>query len=117
MTHEGIVLKGMESGTKLGFPTANILLNDSEVSGVYAGAVLWNGKTYSAAIYANQRRNILEAHLLNFSENLYGQKISITLLKKIRDDVAFNDEPTLIEKISEDVQHAREYFANNTLEI
>lgn len=117
MIYKGIVSKGVRSGTRLGFPTVNIFLNDSNVSGIYVGTVLWEGEMYPSAIYANQKRNILEAHMIDFSGNLYAQEISITLLKKIRDDVAFTDETTLIKQIAEDVQQVKEYFAGDTLEV
>lgn len=111
-TYTGTVTEGNHIGTRLGFPTANIPLNDKNVSGIYAGEALLRGKTYDAALYANQKRNILETHLLDFSENIYGEKITVTILNKIRDDASFSDVEALKAKIVEDIKAVRAYSAS-----
>lgn len=110
MHFTGVVVKGNGAGTELGFPTANIPLNDS-ASGIYAGTVEVEGKPFPAAIYADQRRNLLESHLLDFSEDLYGKQISVALEKKLRNDRSFDDIEHLIRQIREDVESARSFFS------
>ncbi len=111
MEFSGTVGKGNGAGTKLGFPTANIPLDDPGCSGIYAGVVEFEGKSHPAAIYADQRRNLLEAHLLDFSNDLYGKRITVTLHEKLREDTTFSDIESLIRQISEDVLSARSFFA------
>lgn len=113
MMYTGIVQKGIQHGTKLGFPTVNIPLNDDAVSGIYAGTVEHEGKTYRAAIYANQERDILEAHVLEACPDVLGEKITITLLKKLRDDRRFETDELLQTEIARDVEHAKEFFAQS----
>ena len=111
MKYTGIAQKGEGRGRELGFPTANIPLDDETVSGIYAARVSVGGKEYCAAVYANQARKLLEAHLLDFWGELYGQEITITLEKKIRDDARFENEDALKVAIAEDVRNVRSFFS------
>ncbi|HEV3244826.1 MAG TPA: riboflavin kinase [Candidatus Paceibacterota bacterium] len=110
MRYKGIVQKGQERGKQLGFPTVNIPLIGEQASGIFAAKVFIDDKEYFAAAYANISRRILEAHILNFSGDLYGKEIEIELLEKIRDDEKFNDEAGLKAAIAADVAKVREYF-------
>ncbi len=111
MSHfSGIVQKSLGEGTRLGFPTANIACNNPELSGIYAGMVTIGVQKYPAAVYADQRRKLLEAHILDFDQDLYGKNIQITLEKKIRDDRRFESEDDLKRAIAEDVVSVRAYF-------
>src|SRR3989344_4477263 len=82
---DGIVLEGNKKGSELGFPTANIPCDNSIPAGIYAGEVIWKGIAYPAAIYKDEAKNFVEAHLLDFSGNLYGETITIMAEQKIRD--------------------------------
>lgn len=111
MMYRGIVQKGARRGESLGFPTANISLTDESVSGIYAARVSIGGRAYEAAVYADTHRQLLEAHLLDFSGgDLYGQEIEIEILEKIRDDKRFDSEEELHKAIAEDVQKVRDFF-------
>lgn len=103
----GIVLKGKKKGKELGFPTVNIPANDSIPAGIYAGEVTWNGVSYPAAIYKSETKNTIEAHLLDFSDNLYGETITIIAEQKIRDSKFFPDKEELIAAISKDIEDIR----------
>lgn len=83
-----------------------------EDSGIFAAKVFVDGKEYSAAAYADPSRKILEAHLLDFSGDLYGKEIEIELFEKIRDAEPFSDETSLQAAIAADVAKIREYFTN-----
>ena len=108
--YRGVVIRGESAGTKLGFPTANIALEDVNISGTYVGTVVVDDILYEAGIYANQRRNILETHILDFSGDLYGKTITVTLHEKIRDDKVFTNEKDLSKTIASDIKKVREYF-------
>lgn len=109
--YDGTVQSGGKAAGKLGFPTANIALADTEVSGIYAARVRIVGdREYASVVYANQKRKLLEAHLFDFSGVLYGKRIEIVLLAKIRDDAVFPDEASARRTIAQDVEAARQYF-------
>jgi riboflavin kinase / FMN adenylyltransferase len=109
-SYTAIVQKGIQRGRALGFPTVNIPLEDPEISGIYAGRVIEEGTVYTAAIFANQERKILEAYILDFSGDLYGKKITIELYKKIREAGKFTDDATLKKQIASDVEATRSFF-------
>lgn len=110
MEYRGIAQKGEGRGKALGFPTANIPLADKTLSGIYAARVTIRKKQYFAAVYANRERKLLEAHLLDFHGELYGEEIRVTLEKTIRDDARFESDDALKAAIARDVQSVREYF-------
>lgn len=109
MKYKGIVQKGGEYGRRLGFPSANIPLADADVSGIFAARVRVGGAEYGAAVYADQRNKVFEAHLLDFEGDLYEKEIVIELLEKIREDMRFEGEDEAKAMIASDVQKAREY--------
>ena len=111
-TYTGLVLNGKKRGTALGFPTLNIPLNDSFTSGIYIGKVEARGETHEAAIFADQKRGLLEAYLLDFEGNLYGETITVTLLDRLRDSREFDDDEKLKAEIMKDVETVRWYFKN-----
>ena len=111
-SYTGIVQKGIKRGHALGFPTANISLGDSRVSGIYAARVALEGKEYPAAAFADQERKILEAYILDFSGDLYDKEITVELLKKIRDKKKFENDDDLRFTIAGDVEKIRAFFKN-----
>lgn len=110
MEFTGLVTGGSRKAAQLGYPTANILLADTEVSGIYAARVVSEGQEYSAVAYADQTRHILEAHLFRFSGDLYGKEITVTLEMKLRDSERFDTEDALKEAVENDIAAARAYF-------
>lgn len=109
MIFKGIVQKGSAYGRKLGFPTANIMF-DGSVGGIYAATVRVKGEEHAAAVYADQKNKVLEAHLLQFNDDLYDLPIEIELLEKIRDDKSFASEDEAKATITADVKKAGDYF-------
>lgn len=111
MKYSGIVIEGSKRGRALGFPTANIELSGGSVSGIYIAKATAQGTEYHAAVFADPSRKLLEAYLLDFSGDLYGETISVELMKKIREIETFPNEDTLKKAIWSDVEHVRAYFA------
>jgi len=111
-TIKNTVVKGMQRGKLLGFPTANLNQPAEKAcpkAGVYSGIVIIDNKKYSSVInvgkrptYADLAENLIEAHILNFNGDLYGKEIEIGFLKRIRDEVRFNSESELKGQIKED---------------
>jgi len=112
MQYSGIVQKGSQRATALGFPTVNIPLEDETVSGIYAAKVRVGEETYEAVAYANRKAKKLEAHLFDFSADLYGWNIHIDLVHKLRDDKKFSDDAHARVAIAKDAEKARAYFIN-----
>lgn len=110
MDYTGTVTGGSREAALLGFPTANILLSDSDVSGTYTATVWLGDTTYPAVAYADQSRKILEAHLFDFSGDLYGKDIRVVLHTKLRDAERFDVHEELVRAITHDVRAARAYF-------
>jgi len=108
----GIVEKGKGYAGRLGFPTANIPLANSALSGIYAARVtIKEGDApYMAAVFADPKRSLLEAYILDFFDDLVGREISIELYDKIRDTEVFTDETALKNAIAKDVEKTRSYF-------
>lgn len=101
---DGVVLEGSKKGNKLGFPTANLFCADSVPGGIYAGEVIWKERAYPAAIYKSNAKDIIEAYLLDFSDNLYGEAITIIGHHKVRESHAFANKEELIAAISKDIE-------------
>jgi len=110
-TYSGIVEKGSGYAGRLGFPTVNIPLPD-DMSGIFAARVtIKEGDTpYMAAVFADPKRKILEAHILDFNDNLIGENIMIELFEELRETEMFDDEERLRATIVRDVAATRTYF-------
>lgn len=108
----GVVLRGSQRATVLGYPTINIPLESAAESGVYAAIVHVVGATHSAAVFVDPSRKLIEAHLLDFSGSLYGQSVSVELTQKIRETQYFDNDDALRDAIRQDVAKVRESFKN-----
>ena len=110
--YRGIVERGEGRGRALGYPTVNIELRDDSVSGIYAARVKIRSDEapYMAAAYTDQKRKLLEAHILDFNDDLYRCEIKIELLHKIRDSKHFHNDTALRTAIRDDIARTRAYF-------
>ena len=106
---KGKVLHGKGEGASLGFPTANVKHEESYEGGVYAGRVSIEGdaKIYFSALYLHPHKKLLEAHLLEYSGNLYDAIIEVELLVKLRDSEIFSSKDQLVVQIQRDVEKVR----------
>lgn len=100
----GKVVSGQKEGRKLGFPTANLNFSDKVESGVYRGIVEFEGQKYKAGVIYFAKEHLLEAHLLDFSGDLYEKEIEVEIIEKIRDIVKFKNSEELIEQIKKDLE-------------
>ena len=118
----GRVFHGDKRGRTIGFPTANILLKRSvsPLQGVFAIRASTFDKQWEGVANIGKRPTIkgsrmqLEAHLFNCDENLYGQRLNIQPLLKIRDEQKFSSLEELQHQISLDVEQAQHYFKHRT---
>lgn len=109
MKISGIVIEGQKKSKQIGFPTANIRVTQGIFSGIYEGIAEIDERKYKSAIYVGDRRpSILEAHLIGFSGDIYGKKISICVGEKIREDINEPDQDKLRIMIEADVKKVKE---------
>ena len=104
------VVHGRKIGRALGFPTANMSLEgykDVE-RGVYRSSVDIDGVTYRAMSNVGIRPSVggkellLETHVIGFSGDLYGRKLRVTLVEKLRDEKRFSSISDLKEQLQRD---------------
>jgi riboflavin kinase/FMN adenylyltransferase len=118
----GIVQHGDHRGRTLGVPTANLALDDVELAeGVWAGwFVRADGQFYASAVsvgvratfYAGDGARLLEAHLLDFDDDLYGESVTVVLVEYLRAQRAFNSRDALIEQMDADIFATRAWSAS-----
>ena len=115
----GVVSHGDERGRELGFPTANVSVPGDillPADGIYAG---WyqgpDGVVHAAAVSLGRRptfyeaahASLLEAHLLDFDGDLYGEHAKVRFVARLRGEVKFDSVDALVEQIQRDCDEAR----------
>ena len=119
---QGRVLHGQKLGRQLDAPTANIQLKrrHAPLRGVYmVTARLADGRVLPGVANIGTRPTVeqqdeiahLEVHLLDFNENIYGQRLAVEFHHKLRDEEKFADVAQLRAAIAEDIRRARAYWA------
>ena len=111
----GIVEKGDGRGRALGYPTANIPLPRANgPSGVWAARVtVKDGEaSYMAAVFIDDAREVLESHILDFDDELYGVEIIVLLEKKLRESAQYAHDAELKAAIANDIKQVRAHFKN-----
>jgi riboflavin kinase/FMN adenylyltransferase len=109
---EGVVVTGDARGGTLGYPTANLDVRPDLLvpgNGIYAGAAHGHRAAVSIGTnphYGGHERRV-EAYLLDFAGDLYGQRLVVELWQRLRDEQAFASEAALLGQIARDVEAAR----------
>jgi riboflavin kinase/FMN adenylyltransferase len=114
----GVVVHGDQRGRLLGFPTANVEVPNAvclPADGVYAGWYLHDGHRHPCAInlgrrptfYEHADHSLLEAHLIDFDGDLYGQHTSVEFTHFLRSERKFDGIDALVAQLRHDVDHAR----------
>ena len=116
---DGTVVEGDKRGRTLGFPTAN-LKSDNELlppHGVYATTVTIDGVVRPSVTNVGVRptvdhsgRTMVEAHLFDFSDDLYGRTVRVGFVQRMRDERAFESVDALRAQIADDCGRARVLF-------
>jgi riboflavin kinase / FMN adenylyltransferase len=123
-TLTGEVVHGDERGRELGYPTANLVPDPRYVTpayGVYAArATTAAGETVPAAVsigvrptFVTGRGELIEAYLLDFSGDLYGSRLEIAFLKRLRGEKRFDSVDALIAQMALDVEDARSVYGRD----
>ncbi|MBA4536235.1 bifunctional riboflavin kinase/FAD synthetase [Bacillus aquiflavi] len=126
-TVTGTVVNGDKRGRKLGFPTANIRLNNDYIIppiGVYAVRIFVDGSRYEGVCNVGytptfkdqsaDKQPTIEVHILNFNKEIYLKTVKIEWHTYIRKEQKFSDVQQLIKQIDRDKQTAIDYFEKNS---
>jgi len=107
------VVHGEHLGQQLGFPTANLDPTGLALppNGVYAALTCVSGRPYRTALNIGFRPTVaqkskmvhIEAHLLDFSDNLYGEELEVQIAEKLREERKFSSKSGLQEQIGRDI--------------
>ncbi len=119
----GVVVQGDQRGRLLGFPTANVEVSNRvcfPADGVYAGVYERpDGSSHPCAInlgrrptfYEHADSSLLEAHLIDFEGDLYGEAARIRFVGFLRSERKFEGIDALVEQLKQDIEHARQVTA------
>lgn len=113
----GIVVPGDQRGRQLGYPTANLAPDEGKIvpgRGIYAAIARCDGIARPAAVSIGIRPQFdgaverVEAYLLDFSGDLYGRRLDLDYLEKLRDEQRFDDVEALVAQMGRDVERVRQ---------
>jgi riboflavin kinase/FMN adenylyltransferase len=116
----GIVSKGKQLGRTIGYPTANIQIDESykliPSNGVYAAKAIIDGKIVNGMMNIGTRPTVdgtyqtIEINLFDFNQDLYDQKITVSLLKRMRAEQKFESIDALKNQLGIDKINAQDYI-------
>ncbi len=117
----GTVIHGNKVGRKLGFPTANLMLEYKlkllPSDGVYIVEVVFEDKIYKGMLNVGYKPTVksnektIEVHILDFDRFIYGSRIEIHLCEKIRNEQSFDSLESLKKQLEKDKKMVEDYFA------
>ena len=113
------VTRGKRVGSTIGFPTANLSPEDAKAAppeGVYVSITIIGADEYISITNVGARPTVdddpvptIETHIIGYSGDLYGEIITVKLVKRLRDTLKFNGLDALTDQLKRDVISAREY--------
>ncbi len=116
----GRVIKGDKIGRTIGYPTANIFIEENykliPSDGIYAVTVAMNGNTYKGMAYIGQRPTIngmtrnIEVNIFDFNQEIYGQYVTMYFMEFLRHDVKFTGLEALKDQLKKDKDDTIAYF-------
>jgi riboflavin kinase/FMN adenylyltransferase len=121
-TVTGTVIHGDKRGRTIGFPTANIGVEDRYLlppTGVYAVSIMIDGKEHEGMCNIgfkptfNKEKSAkpsIEVHIFDFQREIYGEKVSVSWFKRIRSEQKFNNVDELIAQIAKDKAAVEQFF-------
>ena len=113
------VIEGQKLGSKIGFPTANLNIQPSEIilkNGVYFVTVTINDKQFKGAMNIGLKPTIdtnsiktIEVHILDFDSNIYNQYLNVEVIKYLREEQKFDSVNDLTKQINLDIKQIKNY--------
>ena len=124
---QGRVIRGRQLGRKLGYPTANMRLavTPSPLKGIFAVRARWCERGGREVAWRDGVANLgtrpavggegflVEVHLFDFDGDLYGKRMEVEFVEKLRDEAHFADIDDLVKQMREDEQLARESLSRS----
>mgnify|MGYP001171766104 FL=1 len=115
-TFSGKVVYGQQLGRTIGVPTANLWIPKQRlpIAGVYAVKCLLGGELLNGIANMGTRptvdgsKSVLEIHIFNFNESIYGQRLTVEFTNKLRDEKKFDNIDLLKEQILLDISQAKQ---------
>jgi riboflavin kinase/FMN adenylyltransferase len=121
----GIIIHGDKLGSKMGFPTANIQVEEAykliPANGVYAVYVTLDDITYQGMLNIGKRPTFdgdekrIEVNIFDFDEKIYGKKVTIAFVKRIRDEMKFDSIELLSKQLNKDRQKSVQVLKKNKI--
>jgi riboflavin kinase/FMN adenylyltransferase len=118
----GPVITGFQRGRTIGFPTANIAVDAHHMlpaDGVYVCRAIVNGRRYGAVTNIGMRptfegtQRTVEAYLFDFNDMIYGERLHLEFLHRLRGEMKFNGVAELVAQINRDAAAARQWLAGS----
>lgn len=117
---DGYVKHGRKLGRTIGFPTVNLSYPKTKIlpdDGIYIGITKVRGKNYVSTINVGHNPTVntvidksLESFIHDFDEDIYNEKVTFKFIKKIRDELKFDNVQALIDQMHKDIQKSEDYF-------
>jgi riboflavin kinase / FMN adenylyltransferase len=116
---DGTVVQGAKRGRELGFPTANVCAENELVppAGVYATTVTIDGMAYASITNIGTRptfesgdERVIESHLIDFDKDMYGTRVRVGFVQRLRDEKKFDGVDALKAQIASDRVRTRDLF-------
>jgi riboflavin kinase/FMN adenylyltransferase len=121
-TLSGVVVKGLQNGRKLGYPTANIQLSDPNklipATGIYAVKVHYLGTVYKGMLSIGYnptfdgKEQTVEVNILDFDKDIYGEPLTLEFIQFIRTERKFDSMDNLIKAIDQDKRDTERILSN-----
>lgn len=120
----GTIVGGKKIGRKIGFPTANITPKESHKlipsDGVYAVKLLISGKSYDGMLNIGIRPTVnsgkisktIEVNVFDFSQDIYGQAVTLVFIDRIRDEIKFDNVDSLVNQLKKDKEKTQKILKN-----
>ncbi|GMR04890.1 MAG: bifunctional riboflavin kinase/FAD synthetase [Thermodesulfobacteriota bacterium] len=115
---KGSVVAGKEIGKVIGFPTANLKVSSELLpkNGVYAVRASFDGIRYDGVVNIGTaptfggKKKTVEVHLFDFKDDIYGKKMRVEFIKRLRDEKHFKTKEALVRQINRDAERAKKVF-------
>ncbi|MDB9895182.1 riboflavin biosynthesis protein RibF [Flavobacteriales bacterium] len=109
----GTVVHGDKLGRTINYPTANLAIEKNKIvpkTGVYLVKVIFNSQELFGMLNIGVQNKKIEVHIFDFSQNIYGEKLKINFVKRMRDEQQFIDANALKAQLKIDEENCRKMF-------
>lgn len=121
---KGKVVEGFKRGREIGYPTANIQIDEEHIIpkvGIYAVTIDVKGETffgmasigYNPTFTDHLKHPVLEVHIFDFNEEIYGEIVNVYFYRYIRDEIKFEQVDQLIDQMKDDEKEVKNFLSNS----